>query len=136
MFIVSKKTLCFVFSFIVIGDPFSWLSCVDRYTFFVNFPFMFSSELSLIFCVIVTQGPYNVLLLFLSGHLFLVFPFESLMKHSHGLPHFFYLISQLVHSFFSFCEWNCSTLLVWLSHKVPVRFLHIFEVDSPRCCLV
>ena len=116
MFIVSKKTLCFVFSFIVIGDPFSWLSCVDRYTFFDNFPFMFSSELSLIFCVIVTQGPYNVLLLFLSGHLFLVFPFESLMKHSHSctvwiatlfLSHFsngpFFLFILLVELFHSSC---------------------------------
>ena len=91
-----------------------------------------SVKLSHATCVTVTRGPYNVFLLFTSGHSTLLLPFESLMTHSHssvgGLSHFFLIFSmELFHSacvtftqgsynVFSLFTSGHSTLLPPLSH--------------------
>ena len=81
----KDNALCsFVVSFWGIDKSFLWLCCVGCHTFFHIFSFIFSYELSQTSCETVTQGPYNVVLLFPSGHFTLLFSFESLMTHSHS----------------------------------------------------
>ena len=131
--------LCFLF-FWFIDDPFSRLSCEACHTFFYNFLFIFSLELSQTSYVTVTQGLYNIFLLFPSGHplyCFLLSHWWSiLIVVLRGLSHFLLSFYQLVPFYCSFSEWNCPTLLAWLSHKVSIMFCHRLEVYTTLSCLL
>ena len=49
-----------------------------------------------------------------------------------GLTHRYFLVLF----FCSFSYWNCSPLLVWLSHKLSLTLLHRFKLETPFCCFL
>ena len=81
--------------------------------FFDNFPFIFLLELSQTFYVTVTQGPYNVLLLYTGGNPSLLLPFESLTTHSHSC------VLWTVTNFSFFLFLNCFLFMLILLVGLP-----------------